>query len=84
MTNLDLQLIFFQNTITYTGATKLKNDVFIIDSILSSICFANDQILCTILYINYSFNHAVTQAIFSMNISKFFFIFSYRLFKNTL
>lgn len=57
MADLNLQLLLFQGTIIYIGATKLGNIIYIINLVFSSICLAKDRILYTTLDTNHGLDH---------------------------
>ncbi len=82
MANLDLQLLFSQRTITYTGATRLGNAASTIDSIFSSTCLAEDRILCTNLDIDHGSDHAAIQIVFTMATPELLFASPRWLFKS--
>lgn len=84
MADLDFQLLLSQGTITYSGATRLRNAASTIDLVFSSARLAEDRILCTTLDTDHGSDHAAIQTLFSMNTSKPSFMPPCWLFKSAL
>ncbi len=82
MTDLYLQLFFFQGTITYTTETKIRYATFTIDLIFTNTYLAEEKIVCACLNMDYGLDCSAIQTVFVLDTSGLPLMPPYRLFKS--